>query len=171
MKNVKNIIQNLASIHTDSVDKGAVWEKLEIMTYTISYCIKLNKQKHTYERELNKKYEQLHRIINSDSLINETTLEDLHQTKSELENFERERARGIILRSKSQWVEEGEKNTAYFFRLEKQNCCNKLITKIQKEDKIITNPVDILEEGKKLYMTLFPDNSRPGHINGQGFYK
>ena len=110
-------------------------------------------------------------MINSDSLINETTLEDLHQTKSALENFERERARGNILRSKSQWVEEGEKNTAYFLRLEKQNYCNKLITKIQKEDKIITNPVDILEEGKKIYMTLFSDNSRPGHINGQRFYK
>ena len=88
-------------------------------------------------------------MINSDSLINETTLEDFHQTKSELENFERERARGIILRSKSQWVEEGEKNTAYFLWLDKQNYCNKLITQIQKEDKIITNPVDILEEGKK----------------------
>ena len=26
----------------------------------------------------------------------------------------------------------------------------------------------ILEEGKKMYMKLFSDNSRPGHINGQG---
>ena len=71
VENVKNFIQNVASIHTDSVDKGAVWEfiKLEIRTYTISYCIKKNKQKHTYERELNKKYKQLYRIINLDSLI------------------------------------------------------------------------------------------------------
>ena len=156
VENVKNIIQNVASIYADSVDKEAVWEfiKLEIRTYTISYCIKKNKQKHTYERELNQKYEKLHRIINSDSLINETTFEDFHQTKSELENFERERAWGIILRSKSQWVEEGEKNTAYFLRLEKQNYCNKLITKIKKEDKTITNPVDILEEGKKIHETV-----------------
>ena len=160
MENIKNIIQNVSSIHTDSVDKGAVWEfiKLEIRSYTIPYCIKKKKQKHAYERELNKKCEKLHRIINSDSVLNETMLEDFRETKSELENFERERARGIILRSKSQWVEEGEKNTAYFLRLEKQNYCNELITKIKKEDKIITNPVDILEEGKSFYMKLFSDN-------------
>ena len=170
VENIKNI-QNVSSIYTDSVDKGAVWEfiKLEIRTYTIPYCIKKNEQKHAYERELNKKYEQLYIIINSDSVLNETMLEDFHETKSVLENLERERARGIILRSKSQWVEEGEKkNTAYFLRLEKQDYCNKLITKIKKEDKIVTNPVDILEEGKDFYMKLFSDNSRPGRINGQG---
>ena len=117
--------------------------KLENRTYTISYCIKKKKQKYAYEQELNKKYEQLHSIINSDSVINETTLEDFHDTKSELENLERERARGINLRS--QWVKEGKKNTAYFLHLEKQNYCNKLITKMKKEDITITNPVDILE--------------------------
>ena len=170
VENIKNIIQNVSSIHTDSVDKGAVWEfiKLEIRSYNIPYRIKKKKQKHAYERELNKKYDELHRMINSDSVLNETMLEDFHETKSELENFERERARGIILRSKSQWVEEGEKNTAYFLRLEKQNYCNKLITKIKKEDKIITNPVYILEAGKSFYMKLFSDNSRPGRINGHG---
>ena len=163
MEKVRRIIQNVVSKHTDSVDKGAVREliKFEMRTYTISYCIKKKKQKHTYERELNKKYEQLHRMINSDSVINETTLEDFH----ELENFERKE---VILRSKFQWVEEGEKNTAYFLRLEKQNYYNKLITKIKKEDKLITNLVDILEEGKMFYTKLFSDNSKPGRINGQG---
>ena len=133
VKNIINIIQNVAFIHTDFVDKGAIWEfiKLEIRTYTISYCIKNKKQKHAYERELNKKYEQLHSIINSNSAINETTLEEFHEIKFELENFERERARGIILRSKSLWVEEGEKN-AYFLRLEKQNYCNNIITERKK---------------------------------------
>ena len=35
--------------------------------------------------------------------------DDIHEMKSELENFERESARGITRRSKSQWVEKGEK--------------------------------------------------------------
>ena len=74
---------------------------------------------------------------------------------------------GIILRSKSQWVGEGEKNTAYFLRLEKQNYCNKQMTEIKKENITITNPGDILEEGKFFYMKLFSDNSRLGRINGQ----
>ena len=111
VENIKNIIQNVAFIDTDSVDKGQYGklsnEKLRLILFHI--VSKRKNQKHAYERELNKKYEQLHSIIISDSAINETTLEEFHKIKSELENFERERARGVILRSKSQWVEEGKK--------------------------------------------------------------
>ena len=42
--------------------------------------------------------------------------------KAQLDDIELERASGIILRSKTQWVEESEKNTSYFLRLEKAEC-------------------------------------------------
>ena len=73
--------------------------------------------------------------------------------------MEIEWARGIILRSKAQWVEEGEKNTSHFLRLEKQNFCNKLITKIKTVKEVITNPKDILEEGRKYSMNLYSDDN------------
>lgn len=160
VENIKRIINNVAHIHNDTVDKGAVWEfiKLEIRSYTIPYCIEKAKQRNVRERELNKKYEKLYGVVNSDATLDETTIQNFYDTKSQLENLERERSKGIILRAKSQWVEDGEKNTSYFLRLEKQNYCNKLITKIKIRDKVITNPVEILEEERNFYMKLYSND-------------
>ena len=65
-------------------------------------------QNQAYEKELNNKFKRLHDIINSDSVVNEATTNEFYRIKSQLEDMEIERARGIILRSKAQWVEEGE---------------------------------------------------------------
>ena len=49
-------------------------------------------------------------------------------------------------------------NTSYFLRIDKQNFCNKLITKIKTEKEVITNPKDLLEDGRKYYMNLYSDD-------------
>ena len=169
VNNIKSIIENTKSVHRDLVDKGAVWElvKLEIKNFTIPYCVQRKKQNEAHERELNNKFNRLHGIINSDSEVNEATINEFYQIKAQLEDIELERARGIILRSKTQWVEEGERNTSYFLRLEKQNFCNKLITKIKTEKEVITNPKDILEEGRKYYMKLYSDDDSQYVLGGQ----
>ena len=79
----------------------------------------------------------------------------LFQIKLQLDNLERERARGVIIRSKAQWVEDGEKNTSYFLRLEKHNYCNKLITKLKVDENLITDPTQILDEGQNFYQNLY----------------
>ena len=93
--------------------------------------------------------------------------DELQQTKCQLESLECERARGIMLRSRAQWVEEGEKNTSYFLRLEKHNYGNKLITKLNVDGKEITDPSEILIAGQNFYATLYKEsniNSNPEHI-------
>ena len=163
------VLENTKSVYRDLVDKGAVWElaKLEIRNFTIPYCVQRKKQNEAHERELNNKFNRLHGIINSDSEVNEAITNEFYQIKAQLEGIELERARGIILRSKTQWVEEGEKNTSYFLRLEKQNFCNILITKIKTEKEVITNPKDILEEGRKYYMKLYSDDDSQYVLGGQ----
>ena len=89
------------------------------------------------------------------------TWQEFSQIKLQLDNLERERARGVIIRSKAQWVEEGEKNTSYFLRLEKHNYCNKLITKLKVGDSVITDPIQILDEGHNFYRDLYSENA--GH--------
>ena len=51
-----------------------------------------------------------------------------------------------------------EKNTSFFLRLEKSNYLNKVISKLELEDEIITDPAEILEEERKFYQKLY---SRP----------
>ena len=166
--NIKGIIDNTNSIHCNLVDKGALWElvKLEIWTFTLPYCVQRKKQNKAYEMKLNNKFKPLHDIINSDSVVNEATTNEFYRIYSQLEDMEIERPRGIIQRSKAQRVEESEKNTSYFHRLEKQNFCNKLITEIKTENEVITNPKDILEEGRKYYMNWYSDDNRSS-LDGQ----
>ncbi len=54
------------------------------------------------------------------------------------------------------WYKEGEKSTKYFLNLEKRNYCNKVISKLRQEDnKLITNPKEILSEQKDFYKELY----------------
>ena len=50
-----------------------------------------------------------------------------------------EHIKGLILRAKVQWMEEGEKPTHFVANLEKKNYTNKLINKINIRGKIINN--------------------------------
>ena len=116
------------------------------------------KQNEANERELDNKFNRLHGIINSDSEVNEAITNECDQIKAQLEDIELERARGIILRSKTQWEKVRKILPPYFLRLEKHNFCNKLITKIKTEKEVITHPKNILEERRKYHMKLYSDD-------------
>ena len=60
------------------------------------------------ERDLNKKFKVLFEKVNSGGDIENETWQEFSQINLQLDNLEREWARGVIIRSKAQWVEEGE---------------------------------------------------------------
>ena len=157
---IKNVIRETAQNYEGLEDKRMLWEiiKLEIRTQTIPYCVMNERQKEKTERDLNKKFTTLFEIVNSGARIEKETWQEFSQVKLQLDNLERERARGVIIRSKAQWVEEGEKNTSYFLRLEKHNYCNKLITKLKVGENLITDPIQILDEGQNFYQNLYSEN-------------
>ena len=67
-----------------------------------------------------------------------------------------EQAKGHIFRSKVKWCEEGEKNTKYFFSLEKARYNAKTcFTVFDENDKEITEPKGILEVQSKFYRELY----------------
>ena len=49
--------------------------------------------------------------------------------KQDIEDIKRIKTEGIMLRSKAKWIEYGEKNSKYFFNLEKRNYNMKYIKK------------------------------------------
>ena len=68
---------------------------------------------------MNKKITVLFEKVNSGGEIEKETWQEFSQIKLQLDNLERERARGVIIRSKAQWVEEGEKKHVLFFEVGK----------------------------------------------------
>ena len=80
----------------------------------------------------------------------------MEATKAELEDKLFDRVKGVMFRSKARWFEEGERNTKYFYALEKakynEKTCYKLINEKQEQ---IENPMEILEEQRLFYENLY----------------
>ena len=58
---------------------------------------------------LNKRFTTLFEKVNSAARIEKETWQEFSEAKLQFGNLKRERARGVIIRSKAQWAEEGKK--------------------------------------------------------------
>ena len=83
---------------------------------------------------------------------------DLETKKRELEVTIEHRTKGAIVRSKSQWYNEGEKNNNYFLNLEKRHCKQGTITQLKvntdRDDRICSDK-EILNECESFYQNLY----------------
>ena len=81
---------------------------------------------------------------------------DIEGKKRELERIIEYQTKGAILRSKSRWYNEGEKNTKYFLNLEKRHCKQATITQLKvSEDDFISTDKEILLECENFYKNLY----------------
>ena len=72
------------------------------------------------------------------------------------ENLRECKVKGDAIRSRAQWLMEGEKPSSFFCNLERRNFVEKTIKKLQdKEGHYITAQGDILKETEKFYTRLF----------------
>ena len=81
---------------------------------------------------------------------------ELERTKCKLSKIAGIKTRGTIVRSKARWYEHGERNSKYFYNLEKRNQKKKHITSLGNNngDKI-TNSKDILEEEERFFDEIY----------------
>ena len=86
-------------------------------------------------------------------------IEQCKKVKLEVEKLEEYKTQGILLRSKAEWIKNGEKNTKYFLQLENRNQKNKHIKSIIVNENTINDPKDILKEQQKFYENLYKENT------------
>ena len=88
--------------------------------------------------------------------MSETLLTEHERIQAELENLYDYIADGAILRSKTRWYEEGEKNTKYFLSLGKGNKSKSCIRKLIIDDSVeITDQAAVRKGIKTLYENLY----------------
>ena len=73
------------------------------------------------EKELNS-LEALYESMDNTDLNIETKLLTL---KNERKSYVEKKTEGAVIRSKAKWIHEAERNTRFFFNLEKRNYINK----------------------------------------------
>ena len=153
IEKIKTTIQKIKE-ENQMENKNTLWEftKCEIRGITMKYAKKKAKKERHLERELSQKVNLMKNNINGD----EDKLREYQQCKAEWEYYHTKKARGIILRSKAKWVEEGEKNTKYFLNLEKRNQNSTYIkTLINKKGEEINNIDSIIKEEEIFYKELY----------------
>ena len=123
---------------------------LQIRGETIRYASSLKKK--TIRKEENLKQE----IENMEKDLDSTNPVHLDLKKKELENIRKDKLNGIMIRSRAQWLSEGEKPSKYFCSLEKFYYTEKTVKRVVTDDgSVITNQKDILNELKNYYQNLF----------------
>ena len=121
---VDKLLENLplfTSKYSDVQDLSLEWDliKMEIRGFSIKFSkIKAKIRKHEeliLQNDANVLLKQIEKNPNDKRLLNK-----FHATNLRLQVLLRQKTKGAILRSKTRWHEQGERNTRYFLELEKR---------------------------------------------------
>lgn len=143
-------------INDDHPDVKLTWEmiKMEIRGYSIqysSYRKKCATQKlKDLEQKINTLEDDLLNVPNNMDIFNE-----IAKTKAEIREIEDAKTKSSMFRTRKSWMQFGEKNSAYFFALEKNNYNRKCINELKLPDgSTSTDFKTIMNEQKRFYDEL-----------------
>ena len=123
--------------------------------YSKDVSIAKNKQLNEWQLELNQLQIQL-----NNNAANEIACNDLYvrycKIVRNIEQFYEDKARSSAFRARAQWLGEGEKNSKYFFALERANYNTKCMSMLRRNDGTIEcEPSAILHMQKDYYEQLY----------------
>lgn len=102
---------------------------------------------------------ELNTLLKKDSLLEEEEIK-LKRLKEEIDHTYINMAKGAFIRSRAKWLELGEKNSSYFFALEKRNQKRNNISALKIDDVITTNHLDISKYVYSFYSNIYKSNSQ-----------
>ena len=145
-----------------TIDDGNFLEMLLLRARgeTIKFASIHKKLEHEYEKKLE---DQIRTLENNPySKVKDT----LDNKKNDLEKIRQKSMQGFAIRSRAQWLSDGEKPTKYFFSLEKSNYTEKTIKCIELDSgEHITDQKEILNEVRKFYSILFSSQNETSNID------
>ena len=133
-------IPNFRKKYNNVEDLTLKWDliKMEIRGFTIKYSKNKARKRKSAEihlqNQINEFYKKAEKQPNNKQIINE-----IYHARSRLKIIMQHKTNGTILRSKVRWHEHGERNTRYFYGLEKRNYEKKTTTKLKLSDGSFTN--------------------------------
>ena len=138
-----------------------LWEmmKLRICEFAIDFTKRKAQENKLLFKQLNQKIENLTRAMQH--LPEENVIKDLQIAQGELNDYVEKRAQSTIFRSRAIWYSEGERNSKYFFSLEKANFRYKTVHSLQDEgtNAVIRDEKEILNKCHSFYSTLYDQKS------------
>ena len=125
---------------------------LEIRGKTISYSTYIKRKNEKEEHRLVQEIE----ILESDPNIDNEKMLILEQNKLKLQEYREIKLRGMIVRSRINWLDQGEKPSKYFCQLENRNYKAKRMCFLEQENgNIVYEQDELIEETKNFYKKLY----------------
>ena len=129
--------------------------KADIQMHTKNYTKGKTSERNMVIEQLMDKVEEFEERID---YLSQEEFKLLNDTKADLENELFERTKGIMFQSRAKWMMEAERNTRYFYSLEKNRSktktCN-VIFKDETTNSLTDNPVEILKVQQQYYTQLY----------------
>ena len=159
-------IPNFQLKYKDIEDLSLKWDliKMEIRGFTVKYSKNQAKQRKSMEIRLQKQINELYKRAETHP-NNKQIVHEIHVARSRLKSIMQYKTKGTILRSKVRWHEHGERNTRYFYGLEKRNFEKKTTTKLKLPNGgLTTDQTEILQEQMHFYKALYTSDNHESSI-------
>lgn len=152
---VKTIIATINNITGDS-QFTTYREKWEYLKYKVRQ-ISISSGKLLSRNSRKKEFEIINEI---NSICNRPSLNEINKQKlillqSSLDQIYVDKAKGAYIRSRAKWIEEGERSSAYFCRLEKKRQERNGVKSLLINNQECTNPDQISKEIYSFYSKLY----------------
>ena len=129
---------------------------MEIRGATISYSTFKKKHESNEEKQLMKDIDGLE----SEKDLSLEKICILEEKRTQLQNLREKKINGMIIRSRIQWIQEGEKTSRYFCNLEKRNFVSKQMCFLENSNGDITfDTNEIIYETKAFYENLYSQHN------------
>ena len=133
--------------------------KYNIRVHTIPFSTeKKSTERNEREKSLQEEYAKAKH--NFESEPNNLHANILNSVKDTMELFYEEKVKGIIIRARARWHEQGEKSTKYFLNLDKRNHIKKHMRKLNVNGSVTTDPFNILSEQRRFYQELYTSRNK-----------
>lgn len=157
---VRNIIISTTNQFSGRIQTQSLWEliKIKIREFSISYSTERSHKRKTNIKIAEQKLCKIDKEIDNISCINtkNNLIQERGNIKREIDSYYSEKSKGAYVRSRAKWIEEGERSTSYFLKLEKKHAKFNSIEKLTKDDgTVITSDEEILCEARGFYHNLY----------------
>lgn len=160
LENIELIFKATVEEYNDVACKRDIWDlcKIRFKEYSIRFSINKNRQFQDQLKSIERTINDLDKAIQNDS--DNAQIKQTRKTlKTEYDNMCESRAKGAQIRSRAKWVEDGERSTAYFLKLENHRQSYSRITGLKKDKgETVTSEKEILKEACHFYKTLYDSN-------------
>ena len=142
---------------------------MKVREKSISYAAAKNYKTKFREDILYKEISSLEKELDKNTALSDTQKSllqsKLDNLRSEMEEIIEYRTKGAMLRSRTQWHNEGEKNTKYFLNLEKRHYRQGTISRLKKcENDFATTDKEILHECESFFKDLYSSKMKTDSI-------